>query len=93
LKIPIVNTAEIPKNLLMLPPKDSDAAKLLLKENGFAPCPDGTPAKVIDSLYMGHRYRHEVLVGDLTLFMENQQAYEVGKEIQIQYRYEAIGVN
>lgn len=88
----LVKTSSVPTNLLMLPPTDANASQLLLKENGFAPCPDGTPAKVIDSLYMGHRYRHEVLIGDLTLFMENQQAYEVGKEIQIQYRYEAIGV-
>lgn len=70
----------------------------LLRENGFSiddsntkeSAEKGIKAKVLDSLYMGFRYRNEVLAGELKLFIESQQALERGVDIMIRYLHEPI---
>lgn len=89
----LVDGRDIPSSLLMLPLEEDTEQRYLLKENGFIRSAQGCQAKVVDSLYMGHRYRHEVLVDNLTLYIENQEPYEVGETLGFQYRYEAIAVN
>lgn len=70
----------------------------LLRENGFAiddlsskdstGC--GIKAKVLDSLYMGFRYRNEVQLTELKLFIESQQPLERGTDVMVRYLHEPV---
>ena len=65
----------------------------LLRENGFnLNVAQGESVTVIDSLYVGYRYRNEVTLGEKTLFIESEQALEINTQVIIQYRYLPVWV-
>lgn len=69
----------------------------LLRENGFQITQqennNGVKAKVLDSLYMGFRYRNEVQLGELKLFIESRQPLERGVDVMVRYLHEPIVIN
>jgi iron(III) transport system ATP-binding protein len=74
-------------------PDSENGGFYLLRENGFAlNCTQGEKIKVIDSLYVGYRYRNAVTLGGQTLYIESEQALEINSEMTIQYRYQPVWV-
>ncbi len=75
------------------PPTFKKEGFFLLRENGFTlNVVQGEKVTVIDSLYVGYRYRNEVKLGEHTLFIESEQALEIDSQVTIQYRHVPVWV-
>lgn len=89
----VINQDELPETLLADVPKvsRSESGYWLLKENGFElDAHKGITTKVLDSLYMGNRYRNILVYGDLELNVESQQPLNVGDHVRIQYEQNPV---
>ena len=84
----VINQDAIPEGLFQSTPKveASENGHWLLKENGFElNAHHGITVEVLDSLYMGNRYRNVLVFGDLELKVESQQPLNVGEHLLIRY--------
>ncbi|MGK0443384.1 MAG: iron(III) transport system ATP-binding protein [Bermanella sp.] len=64
---------------------------LLLRENGFTISNGvGLTGWVVDSLYIGHRYRNQIQFEDFSLWVETQYALTPHEHIHVQYVHEAL---
>jgi iron(III) transport system ATP-binding protein len=88
----LIEARLIPKDLFSHAPKLSAQDNwLLLRENGFAISQDqGLTGLVIDSLYIGHRYRNQIKFEDFTLWIETQTSLTPHEHIKVQYVHEAL---
>ena len=82
---------QVPNGLLNEPTHCGDG-DYLLRENGFAFEGDAT-AMVVDSLYMGFRYRNEVKINDQTLFVESKDELPKGEAISLKYVHRPVLVD
>ena len=82
---------QVPDGLLNEPAHCGDG-DYLLRENGFAFEGDAT-AMVVDSLYMGFRYRNEVKINDQTLFVESKDELPKGEAISLKYVHRPVLVD
>ena len=84
----LIEHSQLPKNLLNEPLKDY-GKKILLRENGFQITQqennNGVKAKVLDSLYMGFRYRCLVQLDDVQLFIETPLILEPQQDVWLSY--------
>lgn len=88
----LIDYSQLPQGLLNEQFKLSTlngGKKVLLRENGFQVTQqennNGVKAKVLDSLYMGFRYRCSVQLEDVQLFIETPTALEPGQDIWLSY--------
>ena len=67
---------------------------VLLKENGFmiGQTQKGIEGKVLDCLYIGHRYRNQIQCGPLTLWVETLAALEPKQDVHIQYMHTPLNL-
>lgn len=82
---------QVPDGLLNEPAHCGDG-DYLLRENGFAFEGNAT-AMVVDSLYMGFRYRNEVRIKDQTLFVESKDEMPKGELIHLRYVHHPVLVS
>ncbi|MFY0640721.1 MAG: ABC transporter ATP-binding protein [Bermanella sp.] len=88
----LIEAQRMPKDLFTIAPKLSvEDNWVLLRENGFALSQDqGLTGLVIDSLYIGHRYRNQIKFEDFTLWIETQTSLTPHEHIKVQYVHEAL---
>jgi iron(III) transport system ATP-binding protein len=88
----LIEAQQMPKDLFTIAPKISAEDNwVLLRENGFALSQDqGLTGLVIDSLYIGHRYRNQIKFEDFTLWIETQTSLTPHEHIKVQYVHEAL---
>jgi iron(III) transport system ATP-binding protein len=88
----LIEARLISKELFTIAPKISAQDNwVLLRENGFALSRDqGLTGLVIDSLYIGHRYRNQIKFEDFTLWIETQTSLTPHEHIKVQYVHEAL---
>lgn len=84
----LIEHSQLPDGLLNESLKDY-GKKILLRENGFQITQqennNGVKAKVLDSLYMGFRYRCLVQINDVQLFIETPLALEPQQDVWLSY--------
>jgi hypothetical protein len=69
----------------------SDMHWLLLRENGFTETSSsGLKGLIIDSLYMGYRYRNRIQFDDFSVWVETQKALTPHEHIYLQYEHEPL---
>ncbi|MEH6343843.1 MAG: ABC transporter ATP-binding protein [Bermanella sp.] len=69
-------------------PENQQDGFLLLRENGFElNATNGESVTVLDSLYIGYRYRNEVKLAEQTLYIESEHELAVHSQVKIQYRH------
>ena len=88
----LIEARLISKELFTIAPKiNAQDNWVLLRENGFALSQDqGLTGLVIDSLYIGHRYRNQIKFDDFTLWIETQTSLTPHEHINVQYVHEAL---
>ena len=75
-------------------PDHAQTGHWLLKESGFKLHDEaGVQGTILDSVYMGNRYRHTVLWGEHQLTMESPRPLEQGKPVHFQYDIAPIWIN
>jgi len=67
---------------------------VLLKENGFmiGQTQKGIEGKVLDCLYIGHRYRNQIQCGSLKLWVETLAPLMVNQAVHIQYMHTPLNL-
>ncbi len=90
----LIAASQLPTGLFLKAlPKHDETGFCLLHENGFmVNSAQGEKVTVIDSLYIGHKYRLEVTFNGRTLFIESEYALEIGREIMVQYQHQPVWV-
>ena len=69
-------------------PENQQDGFLLLRENGFElNTSKGETVTVLDSLYIGYRYRNEVKLAEQTLYIESERELAINSQVKIQYRH------
>ena len=88
----LIEAQHIPQELFTVAPQiNAQDNWVLLRENGFSVSQEkGLTGLVIDSLYIGHRYRNQVKFEAFTLWIETQTALTPHEHIQVQYVHEAL---
>lgn len=92
----VISAQQTPAALFKTMPADIETENnhWVLKENGFdLNSHQGINAKVLDSLYMGNRYRNTLRVKDIELNIESQQPLAIGETVNIQYIQSPISVD
>lgn len=81
----------VPEGLLSEPTHCGDG-DYLLRENGFAF--DGEArGTVVDSLYMGFRYRNEIKINEQTIYVESKDEIPKGELIPLRYVHHPVLVS
>ena len=88
----LIEAQHVPQELFTVAPQISAQDNwVLLRENGFAVSQDkGLTGLVIDSLYIGHRYRNQIQFENFTLWIETQTSLTPREHINVQYVHEAL---
>lgn len=79
---------QVPEHLLMEPAHCGEG-DYLLRENGFV-FEGQAEGVVIDSLYMGFRYRNEIKVGEQTLYVESKDEMTKGERTPLKYVHKPV---
>ncbi|GAA6134740.1 ABC transporter ATP-binding protein [Oceaniserpentilla sp. 4NH20-0058] len=85
----LIESKHIPAALFLQPIKNEASDDwLLLQENGFKLVDESVGVKglVIDSVYIGHRYRNHIQCDGFKLWLETLQALNTDEHINIQYQ-------
>lgn len=82
---------QVPEGLLSEPTHCGDG-DYLLRENGFA-FEGEASGIVVDSLYMGFRYRNEITINEQTLFVESKDEMPKGERIRLRYVHHPVLVS
>jgi ABC-type Fe3+/spermidine/putrescine transport system ATPase subunit len=68
-----------------------DTSWVLLRENGFTVTNEtGLKGLVMDSLYIGYRYRNRIQFDDFSVWIETQKALTPHEQIYLQYAHDAL---
>ena len=88
----LLRASQTPDTLFLNPQPVAETSDwLLLRENGFSISHDtGLNGLVLDSLYMGHRYRNHIRFDEFSLWVETQYALTPHEHIRVQYVHEAL---
>jgi len=91
----LLESEQVPRELFAhLSEDDLNQQWVLLKENGFmiGQTQKGIAGKVIDSLYIGHRYRNQIRYGSLNLWVETLAPLERNQDVHIQYLHTPLNL-
>lgn len=88
----LLRASQTPDTLFLNPQPVAETSDwLLLRENGFSISHDtGLNGLVLDSLYMGHRYRNHIRFDEFSLWVETQYTLTPHEHIRVQYVHEAL---
>ena len=88
----LIEAQHIPQELFTVAPQiNAQDNWVLLRENGFSVSQEkGLTGLVIDSLYIGHRYRNQIKFENFTLWIETQTSLTPREHINVQYVHEAL---
>ena len=90
----LIPCQQLPATLFAKPlPQHEEDGFCLLHENGFVlNAGSGEKAIVKDCLYMGYRYRLEVTMNGLSLFIESDNRFEIHSELTLHYHEQQVWV-
>ncbi|MGR6875119.1 ABC transporter ATP-binding protein [Pseudomonas sp. HK3] len=88
----LIPVKQVPSELFTYPMDfASDMHWLLLRENGFTETHEsGLKGLIVDSLYMGYRYRNRIQFDDFSVWVETQKALTPHEHIYLQYAHEPL---
>lgn len=91
----LIDTQLVPSHLFPHPLDLSNSPDwLLLRENGFTLTQSsGLKGLVLDSLYMGYRYRNHIQFDDFSVWIETQKALTPHEHIYLEYAHEPLTLN
>jgi len=87
----VIPCKDMPANLLLHATEETEG-HYLLKENGFQFNNGTSKGKILDCLYMGYRYRCEISLDGLIIFVESSESKEIDSDVYLQYIHHPVSI-